>query len=66
MIGGSVDALATRTLYCASEVREDKAKPDCKSDIYSVGVILFEMLHRLVQNLAEKNNYKLARQESVS
>lgn len=42
------DVLAADTLYCAPEMLEPKAKPDSKADIYSVGIILFEMLQPFV------------------
>ncbi|MGD8453528.1 MAG: serine/threonine-protein kinase [Phycisphaerae bacterium] len=38
------DQLVGTLAYMASEVRDGDLKPDARSDLYSVGVVLFEML----------------------
>ncbi|KAL6224680.1 hypothetical protein ACLB2K_003535 [Fragaria x ananassa] len=58
------DVLAADTLYCAPEMLEPKAKPDSKADIYSVGIISFEMLQPFVTDIVRRLTFdKLARKK---
>ncbi|KAL6222468.1 hypothetical protein ACLB2K_005860 [Fragaria x ananassa] len=58
------DVLAAGTLYCAPEMLEPKAKPDSKADIYSIGIILFEMLQPFVTDIGRRLTLdKLARKK---